>query len=70
MTQMAVLHGRWSRDADYRGAYAALGEEFDRARSLSDARPAVRLAKPPCAKRQKTPRQGCRESTRKRSSTD
>jgi hypothetical protein len=58
VTKIAVLHNRWSRDADYRGAYAALGEEFDLARSLIEARATVRLTKPQRAKRQKTPASG------------
>lgn len=70
MTKIAVLQGRWSRDADYRGADAAPGEEFELARSLIDARATVRLTKPQGAKRQKAPRPACRESARKRASTD
>ena len=46
MTRIAVLHGWWSRDADDRGAYDALGEEFGLARSLIDARATVRLTQP------------------------
>lgn len=34
MTKISDLHRRWSKDADYRGAYDALGEEFDLARTL------------------------------------
>lgn len=70
MTKIAVLHGRWSRDVDYRGAYDALDEEFDLARSLIDANATVLLTQPQRAKRQKTPRRACHESARKRASTD
>lgn len=70
MTKIGVLHGRWSRDADYRGAHAALGEEFDLPRSLIDVRATARLTKPQGPKRQKAPRHACRESARKRASTD
>ncbi|HET9262983.1 MAG TPA: hypothetical protein VFO14_08070 [Vicinamibacterales bacterium] len=70
MTKIAVLHGRWSRNADYGGAYEALGEEFDLARSVIDTNATVRLPQPQRAKRQKTPRRAGRESARKRASSD
>lgn len=38
MTQVAELHERWSRAADYREAYERLGPEFEVARALIEAR--------------------------------
>jgi hypothetical protein len=70
MTKIRHLHRRWSRDAHDKDAYAALGEEFDLARSLIGARATVRSTQPQRAKRQKTPRHACRESARKRAPTD
>jgi hypothetical protein len=70
MTKISYLHRRWSKDADYTDAYAALGEEFDVAPSLIDAGAMVRVTQPQRAKRQKTPRHACRESARKRAHTD
>ncbi len=43
MTKITELHRRWSTDADYREAYDTLGEEFDLARALIEARTAARL---------------------------
>ena len=34
MTKISDLHRRWRKDADYKAAYDALGEEFDLARTL------------------------------------
>ncbi len=34
MTKIGDLHRRWSKDADYKDAYDALGGEFDLARVL------------------------------------
>jgi hypothetical protein len=67
---MAVLHGRWSRDADYREAYNVLGEDFDLARSPIDANEKVRLTHPQRPTRQRTPRRARHEAARKRASTD
>ena len=44
MTKISVLHRRWSKDRDYKGAYDALGEEFDLARALIEARTAAGLS--------------------------
>jgi hypothetical protein len=41
MTKISELHRRWSKDRDYKGAYDALGEEFDLARALIEARTAA-----------------------------
>jgi hypothetical protein len=38
MTKIRDLHRRWSKDADYSRTYEALGEEFDLARTLIEAR--------------------------------
>jgi hypothetical protein len=70
VTKIGDLHRRWRKDADYKGAYDALGEEFDLARSLSDARTAERLSPPQHAKTLETPRHTSRESTQKRASID
>ena len=37
MTKISDLHRRWRKDADYKAAYDALGEEFDLARALIEA---------------------------------
>jgi len=54
MTKISELHQRWSRDADYKNAYDALGEEFDLARTLSEARTAAGLSQAQLARRMKT----------------
>jgi Gp49-like protein DUF891 len=38
MTKIRELHRRWSKDADYKDAYSTLGEEFDLAHALIEAR--------------------------------
>ena len=47
MTKISDLHRRWSKDADYKGAFDALGEEFDLARTLIAARTAAGLSQSP-----------------------
>ena len=42
MTRISDLHRRWSKDADYKDGYDALGEEFDLAHALIEARTAGR----------------------------
>lgn len=54
MTKISELHRRWSRDADYEDAYDALGEEFDLARALIEARTAAGLSQSQLARRMKT----------------
>jgi ribosome-binding protein aMBF1 (putative translation factor) len=54
MTKISGLHRRWSRDADYRDACDALGEEFDLARALIEARAAAGLSQAQLARRMKT----------------
>ena len=54
MTKTSDLHRRWSKDADYKDAYDALGEEFDLARALIEARTAAGLSQSQLAKRMNT----------------
>lgn len=54
MTKISDLHRRWSKDADYKDAYHALGEEFDFARALIEARTAAGLSQAQLARRMKT----------------
>ena len=54
MTKISALHRRWSKDADYKEAYDALGEEFDLARALIEARTAAGLSQSQLARRMKT----------------
>ncbi len=54
MTKISELHRRWSKDDDYEDAYAALGEEFDLARTLIIARTAAGLSQSQLARRMKT----------------
>jgi len=44
MTNISELHRRWSKDTHYKNAYDALGEEFDLARTLIEARTAAGLS--------------------------
>lgn len=54
MTKISELHGRWSKDPGYKAAYDALGEEFDLARALIEARSAAGLSQSQLARRMKT----------------
>jgi ribosome-binding protein aMBF1 (putative translation factor) len=54
MTKISALHRRWSKDRDYRDAYDALGEGFDLARALIDARRAAGLSQSQLARRMGT----------------
>ena len=54
MTKISELHRRWSKDRGYKGAYDALGEEFDLARALIEARTTAGLSQSQLAKRMKT----------------
>jgi ribosome-binding protein aMBF1 (putative translation factor) len=54
MTKISDLHRRWGKDADYEHAYDVLGEEFDRARALIEARTAAGLSQSQLARRMKT----------------
>jgi transcriptional regulator with XRE-family HTH domain len=54
VTKISDLHRRWSKAADYKDAYDALGEEFDLARTLIEARTAAGLSPSQLARRMKT----------------
>ncbi len=54
MTKISDLHRRWSKDAPYKEAYDSLGEEFDLARALIEARKAAGLSQSQLARRMKT----------------
>ena len=54
MAKISDLHRRWRRDADYKAAYDALGEEFELARALVEARSAAGLSQSQLAKKMKT----------------
>ena len=54
MTKIRELHRRWSKDRDYTDAYDALGEEFDLARALIEARTAAGLSQAQLARRMGT----------------
>jgi phage-related protein/DNA-binding XRE family transcriptional regulator len=54
MTKISDLHRHWSKDAEYKEAYNALGEEFDLARALIEARTAAGLSQSQLARRMKT----------------
>jgi hypothetical protein len=46
VTKISDLHRRWSKHTDYKDAYDALGDEFDLARALIEARTAAGLRIP------------------------
>ena len=54
MTRISELHRRWSKDRNYKDAYDALGEEFDLARALIEARTAAGLSQSQLARRMGT----------------
>ena len=54
MTKISELHRRWSKDRNYKDAYDALGEEFDLARALIEARTAAGLTQSQLARRRGT----------------
>jgi transcriptional regulator with XRE-family HTH domain len=54
VTKISDLHRRSGKDADYTDAYDALGEEFDLARALIEARTAAGLSQAQLARRMKT----------------
>lgn len=54
MTKISDLHRRWRKDGDYKDAYHALGDEFDLARALIEARTAAGLSQAQLARRMKT----------------
>lgn len=54
MTKLKDLHRRWSKDEDYKSAYDALGEEFELAKALIEARTRAGLSQTQLARRMKT----------------
>jgi transcriptional regulator with XRE-family HTH domain len=54
VTKISDRHRRWSKDADYKDAYDALGKAFDLARALIEARTAAGLSQSQLAKKMKT----------------
>jgi hypothetical protein len=54
MTKISALHRRWGKDRDYKAAYDALGEDFDLAHALIEARTAVGLLQSQLARRMGT----------------
>jgi transcriptional regulator with XRE-family HTH domain len=54
MTKISDLHRRWTKDAGYKDAYDALGEEFDLSRALIEARTAAGLSQAQLSRRMKT----------------
>ena len=54
MTKLKDLHRRWSKNKDYKSAYDALGEEFELARTLIEARTRAGLTQTQLARRMKT----------------
>jgi hypothetical protein len=56
VTKVDDLHRRWRKDADYKKAYDALGEELDLARSLIGVGTAAGLSQSQLAKKRKTSR--------------
>ena len=54
MSTLDELHERWSREADYREAYAAQGPEFEVAQALIEARTRAGFTQAELAARMKT----------------
>ena len=54
MTKLNDLYRRWGKDREYKTAYDALGEEFQLARALIEARTRVGLSQTQLARRMKT----------------
>ena len=54
MTKLKDLHRRWSKDKDYKATYDALGEEFELAEALIEARTRAGLSQTQLARRMKT----------------
>lgn len=70
VTRIHDLHRRWRADAGYKDVYDALAEEFDLARSLTDARTAAGRSQSQPGKKRKTSRHRLRASSAKGMSTD
>lgn len=56
MSTLEELHGRWSRDADYRESHERLGAEFELARALVEDRARAGMTQADLAARMKTTR--------------
>lgn len=54
MTKVSELHRRWTKNPKYATAYAALGQEFQIARALIEARTRAGLSQTELARRMKT----------------
>lgn len=54
MSKLKDLHRRWSKDDDYKATYDALGEEFELAKALIEARTRAGLSQTQLARRMKT----------------
>lgn len=54
MTKLKDLHRRWSKAEDYKAVYDALGEEFELAKALIEARTRAGLSQTQLARRMKT----------------
>ena len=54
MTKVSELHRRWTQSAKYATAYAAMGQEFQIARALIEARTRAGLSQTELARRMKT----------------
>ena len=54
MSKVGDLHGKWSRDPEYRAAYDALGPEFELARALIAVRSRAGLTQAQLARRMNT----------------
>jgi transcriptional regulator with XRE-family HTH domain len=54
MSKLKDLHRRWSKDDDYKAAYDALGEEFELAKALIEARTRAGLSQTQLARKMKT----------------
>ena len=54
MSKVTDLHKKWSEDPEYRKAYDRLGPEFERYRSLIEARARVKLTQAELARRTNT----------------
>ncbi len=54
MTKLRTLHRLWNKDSEYRKEYAALGDEFELARLMIQARARAGLTQAQVAKRMRT----------------
>ena len=54
MTRVGHLHGKWMKSLEYKAEYDALGEEFQLAQMLIEARTRAGLSQPQLARRMKT----------------